>query len=334
VISSVEQKPFMSYGAVSTKNEVDPLTIAQPVPSSARVDSAPSHLRFEMVWHNLYSMLPTATSDLIAAAGDRLTPTERRIAAAVLAEPTLLVFGTVTDLASRVDTSPPSIVRFANKLGFKGYTELQQYTRSRLSQPLIRPSDRIRHHDPTTMQARAALEEAIATVFEATDGERLAALAAPIVHANKVWIISGETVKVGAHALHGGISMIRPDVHLVEAHSMGTQLSAAGPGDAAVILDFFRYRRQTIRAAHILAELGVEIVAITDGPLSPLAALADIWCILRVPAIGPFDSAVPVVAMAEFLVASIATQLNADAIERIDRTEEIWAATDAFLPDD
>lgn len=279
-------------------------------------------------------MLPTATSDLIAAAGDRLTPTERRIAAAVLAEPTLLVFGTVADLASRVNTSPPSIVRFATTLGFNGFTELQQHARRGLSQQLARPSDRIRHQDPTTMQARVALEEAIAAVFKATDGERLAALADPIVHANNVWIISGETVKVGAHALHGGIAMIRPDVHLVEAHSMGTELCVAGPGDAAVILDFFRYRRQTIKAAHILAELGVEIVAITDGPLSPLAALADICCELRIPAIGPFDSSVPVVAMAEFLVARVAEQLHEDAIERIDRTEEIWAAADTFLPDD
>ena len=48
--------------------------------------------------------------DLIASMNDRLTPTERRIAEAVTADPSLLAFGTVSDLARHVAASPPSIV--------------------------------------------------------------------------------------------------------------------------------------------------------------------------------------------------------------------------------
>ena len=70
-----------------------------------------------------------STLDLIAAVSSDLTPTQRRIAEAALAEPTLLAFGTVSDLAGRVGTSRPSIVRFATKLGFEGYTDLQQHVR-------------------------------------------------------------------------------------------------------------------------------------------------------------------------------------------------------------
>jgi DNA-binding MurR/RpiR family transcriptional regulator len=88
-----------------------------------------------------------STLDLIAAVSSELTPTERRIAEAVLAEPTLLAFGTVSDLADCVGTSRPSIVRFANKLGFQGYTPLQEHVRSDLSQQLSRPSERIRRDD-------------------------------------------------------------------------------------------------------------------------------------------------------------------------------------------
>ncbi len=277
---------------------------------------------------------PTTTSDLVAAVGDRLTPTERRIAEAVLAEPTLLAFGTVSDLAGHVGTSRPSIVRFANKLGFEGYTDLQGHVRSGLSHQISRPSDRIRHDDPTTVSVKIALEGAIASVVEATEGDRLATLAGPIVRADSVWIVSGETSRAGAYALHSGITMIRPGVHLVEGHSIGTDLSSAGPGDAAVVFDFSRYRRQAIRAARILAGLGVEIVAITDGPLSPLAALTDTWCELKVPAIGPFDSSIPAVAIAELLVAQVANDLHDEAKDRIDRIEQLWAATETFLPQD
>jgi hypothetical protein len=41
-----------------------------------------------------------STLDLIAAVSSDLTPTQRRIAEAALAEPTLLAFGTVSDLAA------------------------------------------------------------------------------------------------------------------------------------------------------------------------------------------------------------------------------------------
>ena len=279
-------------------------------------------------------MSPTPTPELIAAVGDRLTPAERRIAEAVLAEPTLLAFGTVSDLALRVGTSRPSIVRFANKLGFDGYTQLQEHVRRGLSQRLSRPSDRIRDEEPGTATTRAAMEGSLASVFEAVEENRLAALAEPIVGAPNVWIFSGETSRAGAHALHSGLTMVRPGVHLVEDHSIGRDLGNAATGDVAVVFDFHRYRRRAIRAARTLAKLGVEIVAITDGPLSPLAAITDRWCELRVPAIGPFDSSVPAVAMAELLVAHVADELHDDATERIDRTEELWDATETFLPEE
>ena len=112
-------------------------------------------------------MAPTTTAELIAAVGDRLTPTERRIAEAVLAEPTLLAFGTVSDLAARVGTSRPSIVRFATKLGFEGYSDLQDHVRLGLSQRLSRPTERVRHDDMPGVSVQPAWERALASVFEA-----------------------------------------------------------------------------------------------------------------------------------------------------------------------
>ncbi|RZV42215.1 MAG: MurR/RpiR family transcriptional regulator [Acidimicrobiia bacterium] len=275
-------------------------------------------------------MAASSTTDLIAAVGDRLTPAERRIAEAVLAEPTLLAFGTVSDLAGRVGTSRPSVVRFATKLGFDGYTQLQDHVRSGLSQQLSRPSDRIRL-DEATLPAQSALEDALASVFEAAEDGRLAALAKPIATAANVWVISGETSRAGAHALHSGLTMVRPGVHLIEDHSMGQDLAHAARGDVAVVFDFLRYRRRAVRATRRLADLGVNVVAITDGPLSPLAALTEHWCELRVPAIGPFDSSVPAVAMAELLVAQVADRLHDEATERLDHTEDLWEATETFL---
>ena len=273
----------------------------------------------------------TSTLDLVAAVSSELTPTERRIAEAVLAEPTLLAFGTVSDLAGRVGTSRPSIVRFATKLGFNGYTQLQKHVRSTLSHRLSRPSERIRSEGNKTVSARVAMNDAIASVFDALEGQRLAELVEPLIRAENVWILSGETSQSGARALQSGLSMVRPHVRLLEEHSIGTDLSDAGPRDAVVVIDFIRYRRQVTTAARVFKDAGVTVVAITDSPLSPLVELATTWCQIEVPAIGPFDSSVPVVAMCELLVAQVAKDLHGDATNRIDRIEALWEETEAFL---
>ena len=268
---------------------------------------------------------------LVAAAGGELTPTDRRIAELVLTEPTLLAFGTVSDLATRVGTSRPSVVRFANKLGLNGYTELQRLVRSDVSRQLARPRERIRSDDKTELSVRETINGAIDSVFDAVEKQKVAKLVRPIIRAKNVWVLSGETSQAGAFAFQSGLSMVRPGVRMLDDRSIGSDLSNAGPGDAAVVFDFFRYRRLVVTAAEILADSGVQIVAITDGPLSPLVELTDTWCEISVPAIGPFDSSIPVAAIAELLVSKVAKELKGQATDRIDRIEELWGSTEVYL---
>lgn len=276
---------------------------------------------------------PTTVPELIARAGEGLTPTDRRIAEAVVAEPTLLAFGTVSDLADRIGTSRPSIVRFATKLGLDGYASLQALARQGVEDALTRPRDRIRRaqsQQPAEIDKLAVgLDSAVAA---AARGE-IRAIAERAASAEAVWIVSGETSLAGAHALHSGLSMIRPRVQLIEEHSVGRDLVDAGPDDLGIAIDFYRYRRSSVAAVRAMADHEVPIAAITDSPLSPLAATADILCQLTVPAIGPFDSSVPAVIAAELIVAEVAAINRGDAQERIDQLEALWAETDTFLPE-
>lgn len=269
--------------------------------------------------------------EFIANVSEQLTPTEQRIATLVLQDPTLVAFGTVSDLAGKAQTSRPSIVRFATKLGFDGYTDLQKWIQSELSAQLSSPSHRIRMSEHAVGPVRAGIEDAIHQTFQTLDDKQLHALAAPIASARKVWILSGETSMAGAIVLNSGLCMIRPDVRLVDEHATGRELSSAIAQDVAVVFDFARYRRNSVTTARVLSDLGVEIIAITDGPLSPLAALTKSWCELRIPAVGPFDSSVSAVIAAELIVATVVKLLGSEAHERIDRLEELWQRTDTFL---
>lgn len=269
--------------------------------------------------------------ELIAPVSEHLTPTERRISAILAEDATLLAFGTVSDLADRVGTSRPSIVRFATKLGFAGFTELQNWVRQDLTRQLSSPTQRIRRRQGDGAPVRAEIEQTVRRTLETLDDERLEAMAAPIARARAVWIISGETSMAGAIVLHSGLSMVRGQVHLVHEQSAARQLSDAQPGDAAVVYDFARYKRHSIVAARALADHGLQMVVITDGPLSPLAPLTKTWCTLHIPAVGPFDSSVPVVLTSELLTARVVKLLGKKAHARIDRLEELWQRTATFL---
>ena len=266
----------------------------------------------------------------IAAVGIRLTPTERRIAERVLDDPTLLAFGTVSDLATRADTSHPSIVRFATKLGFEGYTDLQSWVRQDVAHQLVTPGQRIRRPEGLSSDVREDIEKSIQSSLAVLDHATLARLAAPLVHAEHIWILTGETSRAGAHVLFSGLSMIRNGVHLVDQQNFGRDLSGATERDAAVVFDFARYRRSCVLAARSLIELEVDLVAITDSPLSPLAAITDRWCELDVRAVGPFDSSLPAVLASELLVLEVAEALGSSVRERIDRLERLWEQTQTF----
>ena len=277
---------------------------------------------------------PVTVAELIARASGQLTPTERRIAEVVVAEPTLLAFGTVSDLADRIGTSRPSIVRFAAKLGLDSYASLQAVARQSVEDALTRPRDRIRRASPGQPTELDKLAAAFESATEASARGEVRAIAERAATAAAVWIVSGETSLAGAHALRSGLSMIRPRVHLLDEHSAASGLAGAGPNDLGIAIDFYRYRRSSVAAVRALANLGVPIAALTDSPLSPLATAADVLCQLVVPAVGPFDSSVPAVVVSELIVAEVAAITRGDAQERIDRLEAAWAETGTFMPSD
>jgi DNA-binding MurR/RpiR family transcriptional regulator len=278
----------------------------------------------------------------LADVGDDLTPTERRIAEAVLADPTALAFETVAEMATRVNTSGATIVRFAAKLGFEGYRDLQDAARASLAAQLHRPTDRIRQaprsetgQDSTWERARAVATEGIDDVFANTSAADVVALAAPLAACRgSVWVLGAETSAAAHHVLASGLRLLRPGVrHLGGSRAeIAVEVADAEPGDVAVVIDFARYEHTVVDTARRLSDLGVHVTAITDSPLSPLAAIADRWCAVTVGAIGPFDSTLPAVALVEVLLAELADQLRETAAARLDRTEALWAANDVYLP--
>ena len=83
----------------------------------------------------------------VSTAGHELTAAERRVAAVVLDHPQLVAFGTVATLAGRADVGAATVVRLAGKLGFDGFSALQNAVRGEVSRQLRPAAERIRDLD-------------------------------------------------------------------------------------------------------------------------------------------------------------------------------------------
>jgi DNA-binding MurR/RpiR family transcriptional regulator len=277
--------------------------------------------------------------EMIAAASARFTPSERRLAALLTDDPMAFAFETVADIADRADVSGPTVVRFAAKLGFDGYGALQRHARESLAALLRRPTDRLRRAGAGRSSAaswddaRRSAIDSVDRVFDSVTADQIAALATPIAAAEgRVWIVASDTSSAAAHALGNGLSLLRPDVHHLTGSgaALTADLIDSAPGDVVVAIDTPRYERRIVDTARWLADLGAIVVAITDGPLSPLASLAVAWCQVDVRAVGPFDSALPTLTVVELVVADVAAQLRGAASDRLDRAEALWALHGVF----
>ena len=269
-----------------------------------------------------------------------LTPSERRIGEAILAAPNLVAFGTVADVAVAARTGTATVVRFAVKLGFDGYSELQASVQRDLSGQLRPAVERIRdqrvgddtlaarHSDVEAANVRSTLE-----AIRVGDGravvERLADDTAPVL------VLSGVASRGVALQFVGDLDQLRPGVQLLD----GTQidivrtLAVTEPGATLVVLDLRRYERWLIDALAAARERDAWTVALTDSVLSPLAAVAECSFVVAAASTGPFDSHVGTLALLNLFIVEVAAARREHAAERLEAIEDAWAAADALTDD-
>lgn len=271
----------------------------------------------------------------IRNASAKLSPAQRRIADTIAADPQLVAFGTVADVAKAAGSSGASVVRLATRLGFDGFIALQESVQGELSDRLRPAAERIRDLPPGDVVARAlststaAVEATLAGLDRSMFDDAVALLAD---RNRRVAVLAGEAgAGIAGHA-GDELRMLRPGVEVVVGTpvAVGQSLARLVPGDVVLALDLRRYDRWLLEAVgHAVGE-GVELVALTDGPQSPLARSSRALLVVEGEGIGPFDNYVGALALLAALVAAVAEALRDDATEDLDRVERTWQALGAL----
>jgi DNA-binding MurR/RpiR family transcriptional regulator len=272
----------------------------------------------------------------ITDCGPSLTPAERRVADVVLQRPQLVAFGTVAELASEAGSGAATVVRLAGKLGYDGFTALQDAVQAELAHRLRPAAERIRQPVAADVVGRTMVTELdnVQSTLEGVDrdafGRAVTALAARNV---RVAVLSGEASRgIAAHAV-GELALLRDGVELVTGTEVAVVRAIAllGKGDTCLVVDLRRYDRWVLDAARRAGERGTTTIALTDSALSPLALLADAAFTVVAASAGPFDSHVATLALLNALTTAVADKLRSSATDRLDRIEAAWRSAGALI---
>lgn len=204
--------------------------------------------------------------------------------------PQEIAFSRVADLATQAGVQPSTLVRFAQTLGYSGFSDLQAVFRAHARQRWPDYHERL---------------ESLADAAPGRDAAPVAILHS-FVHASHVSLehleqtvdVAALDKAVGLLAGAGSITLLAVRraypvaVYLTYAlRRLGLrcegvdlagglaqrQVDLLGPQDVLLAISFTPYAPETIRLAALAAERGARVVGITDSPFSPLTQSAETW---------------------------------------------------------
>lgn len=261
-----------------------------------------------------------------------LTPSERKVARALLANYPVGGLGTVAELARLANVSHPTVLRLLGRIGFPSYGDFQRALRGELDERLASVSaDFLPDAGGAGDNVSAALHAAIANLradAESITAGEIEAVAHAVARARRVILTGGVTSHAVAYYLYLQLDLVRSGCRFVgpAASPTWTDLADLGQRDVVVLFDYRGYEANTLEIARWAKSRGARLVLFTDPWLSPITGLAAHLIVTRCESVTPFDTLVPAVALAEAVASEAARQLGDKVQVRLALMERLLAA--------
>ncbi|MDR7188435.1 DNA-binding MurR/RpiR family transcriptional regulator [Microbacterium sp. BE35] len=261
------------------------------------------------------------------------SPAERKVARVLLAAYPSAGFETVARLADRAGVSGPTVLRFVQRLGYRGFPDFQEALRrdldERSASPLRIHQTRVLAEEPSgSLHSRAA---AISTAtlqrtFDELSTHDLDRCVELISGASGSVVIAGGRYSglLGRIlALH--LEQLRPRVRMLpdEPSARAAMMADLGRRDVLVLFDYRRYEEHTLRLARVARAQHTSVVLFTDAWLSPISSEADVVLTSETAAPSPFDALTPVMALIETVVAGCFDRLGDAAVGRMAQADQL-----------
>jgi DNA-binding MurR/RpiR family transcriptional regulator len=210
----------------------------------------------------------------------------QQVAAFALEHPDELALGTAASVANHARVQASTLVRFAQAIGFSGFTDLQEIFRTRLrnrwpdypARMMALHARAMDSGDPTHLLAGFAdsASASLARLRESVTRRELERAIDTLAKARTIYLVGQRRAFPVSHYLAYALAKLGVSAVLVDnVGSLGAeQMAHCGSDDALIAISFAPYTPFTIELTRAAAARRAPIVVITDSPLSPLASLA------------------------------------------------------------
>jgi DNA-binding MurR/RpiR family transcriptional regulator len=262
--------------------------------------------------------------ELILRQRQKLPKRIAQVAAYSLDNPDEIAFGTAASIAAASGVQPSTLIRFAHHLGYDGFTSLQTVFRERLRERTSSYDERLNALRSSGAGSRnrriaegfvGASIRSLETMLHKLGEEELDRAVVRLAKAETIYIVARRRAYPVATYLAYAFGKLRIRYLLVDS-SAGLDpeiLNFATEKDAAIVVSFSPYAPATLAHATALAELGVDVIAITDSAFSPLAQSASQWFEIAEADHAGFRSLAATMAVAITLAVAVAEARRGDS---------------------
>lgn len=261
----------------------------------------------------------------------------------VLEHPQDAALLSMREQARRAGVQPATMTRLAQALGFDGYDAvraLHAHSMRHAQQGLSgRAGERLPlEADSVEAAAQAMLTHAgdhIGQMIRPDLLDALAQAAQILGQARRVFSLGRRSSHAVAWHFHYALSLVSDRAHyLGDAAGSGLDpLLRAGPQDALLVCGVAPYTRSVVEAVAQAHAQRVPVVALTDGPLSPLIVPDAVALIVPTDSASFLHSMTPAFLIAEILAALVARADDPATLARLDGLDRQLAALNTFFHD-
>lgn len=211
-----------------------------------------------------------------------------QVLGALVQKPHDVALHSISEVARGVGVNASTLTRLAARLGFSGYSEFQAIFKQSITASTPFYSEQGKRllgnqSQGPTDKASQTLETVaqdsvrnIQTMLAALDSPTLIKTARRLARARRVTLYGLRQFHGIASYLTYGLSLVRPDVSLLDASALGVAegLSSMTSQDVLVVTSVAPYTRAVVDVAKAAHDTGIDVIALTDSLTSPLVAHA------------------------------------------------------------
>lgn len=272
----------------------------------------------------------------IAAEFDALPRQLKTIATYVEQHRASLMVDRTGDIAARCDVQPSAVVRFAQRFGFTGFSELQAVFRREYAEqtsPMHNYQQRIRKLIATKRSsltsgtvAREFVAGSIGGLNELArdlDEAQFEAAVGLLEKAENIYVVGVRRAFPVASYIVYALQHTNKRVHLVSGIGgmYREQMRSIGRSDVVIAISFTPYGEETVYCARLARRHRAKTLVITDSALSPLARDAHALLTVKEGSAFAFRSLTGTLCLCQALFVALAYRLELKVEETRDRGE-------------